>query len=165
MLPFARKAAAPREKAVVKDSTARWGIILVGVGFALVYSIRDPNAQDWRIAVAVPLGLLSVVTSWLAVRHLDKQWRFDAALSEHHELVRSGPYAVVRHPIYAAMLAMLLSAGFLLTRWPALIAAVFFFVLGTEIRIRSEEKLLRARFGEEFAMYQRSVSAYLPLVR
>jgi protein-S-isoprenylcysteine O-methyltransferase Ste14 len=165
LLPFMRKVAGPREKAVVKDKSARWGIILVAVAFSLVFSIQDAYVPDWRIALAIPFGLIGILTTWLAVRSLDKQWRLDAALNEDHDLVRTGPYAVVRHPIYAAMFAMLLAAGCLFTHWPVLIVAIVIFVLGTEIRIRAEDNLLRSRFHAEFDAYARSVSAYLPFLR
>ena len=64
------------------------------------------------------LGPASVGLAWFAVRHLGKQWRIQAALSEDHELVQTGPYRWVRHPIYASMLGMLLATGFAKTWWP-----------------------------------------------
>jgi protein-S-isoprenylcysteine O-methyltransferase Ste14 len=165
MLPFIHKAAGTREKAVVKDSSARWGIILEGIAFGIMWGIPALEVPPWRIVIALLFGAIGILTTRHAVQHLDKQWRFDAALNANHKLVRSGPYAVVRHPIYAGMFAMLLAAGFLLARWQVLIGGVVIFVIGTEIRVRAEEKLLRARFGEEFEAYTRQVSAYVPLVR
>jgi protein-S-isoprenylcysteine O-methyltransferase Ste14 len=165
MLPFIHKAAAPREKAVVKDPSARLGIILVGIAFGIIWGIPAFDVPPWRVAVALVFGGIGIAMTRFAVRHLDKQWRFDAALNANHILVQSGPYALVRHPIYAAMFAMLLAAGFLLAQWPVLIAGVVLFVIGTEIRVRAEEKLLRSRFGEEFEAYASRVSAYVPYVR
>jgi len=63
------------------------------------------------------------------------------------------------------MFAMLLAAGLLLARWPMLIGGIVMFVVGTEIRVRAEEKLLRSHFGEEFEGYARRVSAYVPFIR
>jgi protein-S-isoprenylcysteine O-methyltransferase Ste14 len=162
---FIRKATGPREKAVVKDTSARWGMLLVGVGFALAWSKPELEVSAWRIPVAVLFGVIGVATSRLAVRHLDKQWRFDAALNADHKLVQTGPYAVVRHPIYASMLAMLITAGLLMASWPMFFGAILAFILGTEIRVRAEEKLLRSRFGEEFDAYAQRVWAYVPFVR
>jgi len=165
MLPFLHKLAGPKQKAVVKDPTARWGIILEGIAYGIVWGVPAFEVPLWRIALALLFGAVGILTTRLAVRHLDKQWRFDAALNTNHLLVRTGPYAVVRHPIYTGMFAMLLAGGFLLSQWPALIAGVIIFVIGTEIRVRAEEKLLRSRFGEDFESYSSSVSAYVPYVR
>jgi protein-S-isoprenylcysteine O-methyltransferase Ste14 len=48
-------------------------------------------------------------------------------------------------------------------RWAAVPLAVF--IVGTEIRVRTEDKLLASRFGEAFQRYRKSVSAYIPFVR
>ena len=165
VLLFIPKAAAPREKSVVKDRTARWGMIIEAISYSIVWSIPSLNVALWRVAVALVFGATGILTTYFAIRHLDRLWRFDAALSENHMLVRTGPYSVVRHPIYAGMFAMLFAWGFLLAPWWTIGAAIVPFVLGTEIRVRTEDRLLRARFGEEFETYARRVSAYVPFVR
>ena len=77
----------------------------------------------------------------------------------------SGPYRMVRHPIYTSMLCMLLGTGFLLTPLPQILIATLIFVAGTEIRARIEDRLLESKFRDEFQAYRRTVSAYIPLVR
>jgi protein-S-isoprenylcysteine O-methyltransferase Ste14 len=118
-----------------------------------------------RILASMVAGLIAAVLSWTSVKHLGKQFRVNAGLYEDHELVRSGPYAIVRHPIYASLLAILLSTILLLTpgRWAVVSLALF--AMGTEIRVRTEDKLLAARFGRAFAEYRRKVPAYVPFVR
>jgi len=106
-----------------------------------------------------------VILSWTAVRHLGRQFRVHAGLYHDHELVRTGPYAIVRHPIYSSLLAMLGSTLFLLTPWEWAVVALTLFVAGTEIRVRTEDRLLASRFGAEFTAYQRAVPAYIPFVR
>ena len=96
---------------------------------------------------------------------LDRQWRFEAALSEDHELIKTGPYRWLRHPIYASMLGMLLQVGLAKTWWPFLIAGIAFYVIGTEIRVRAEESLLASRFGSDYTEYRRSARAYIPFIR
>ena len=53
--------------------------------------------------------------SWTGA--LGRQWRIDAGLSADHQLITSGPYRFVRHPIYTSMLSILLGTGFLITPW------------------------------------------------
>ena len=76
-----------------------------------------------------------------------------------------GPYRVVRHPIYTSMLCMLVGTGLLVAAWPVLAAAFALEIAGTEVRVRVEDALLAARFGEAFEAYRRAVPAYVPYVR
>ncbi len=156
------------QKEAVRATSSRVGIVLVMLAFACVWAFVFPNGFHKSAASLVAsmiLGPPSVVLAWLATRHLDKQWRFEAALSEDHELITTGPYRWLRNPIYASMLGMLLATGFAKTWWPMMVAGVVFFVIGTEIRVRAEEKLLAARFGEKFARYKATTPAYFPLLR
>ena len=135
------------------------------LGYACIWAFVRPVGFEKSAAsliASMMLGPPSVVLVWMAARHLDKQWRFEAALSEDHKLITTGPYRWLRNPIYASMLGMLLATGFAKTWWPLLIAGVIFFVIGTEIRVRAEERLLAARFGEEFARYKATTPAYFP---
>ena len=111
------------------------------------------------------LGPPSVALAWAATRHLGKQWRYEAALSEDHELIQTGPYRWVRHPIYASMLGMLLATGAAWTWWPMFVAALIVFLAGTEIRVRAEDRLLAERFQESFIAYRSRVPAYIPFLR
>jgi protein-S-isoprenylcysteine O-methyltransferase Ste14 len=152
----------------VSAPVSRWGVILVMLGYACIWAFVRPVGFEKSAAsliASMVLGPPSVVLVWMAARHLDKQWRFEAALSEDHKLITTGPYRWLRNPIYASMLGMLLATGFAKTWWPMLIAGVIFFVIGTEIRVRAEEKLLAARFGEEFTMYKSTTPAYFPFIR
>ena len=148
------------------NTRARWGILLEGLGFALLWQghfwERNPG---WRLIPAIALFLVAILLSWTGVTALGRQWRVDAALSPDHRLVRSGPYAIVRHPIYASMLCLLLGTGLVVSPWPLFVPALALFLAGTEIRVRVEDGLLAAHFGDEFAAYKRSVPAYIPWLR
>jgi protein-S-isoprenylcysteine O-methyltransferase Ste14 len=167
MMPFvvARRRSTTPAQAV--DRRARWGILLVGLGFAVLW--QNPfwlrSLSPWRIAPGIALLAMASLFSWTATRTLGRQWRLDAGLNAEHELVISGPYRLVRHPIYTSMLALLLGSGLLLLRFRWLLLAAVLVLAGSEIRVRIEEKLLAARFGERFRDYQRAVPAYVPLLK
>jgi len=100
------------------------------------------------------VGPLSVLLVWWATRHLDKQWRLEAALGEDHKLITTGPYGWVRNPIYTSMFGMLLQTDLVKAWWPLLTAGMVFYIVGTEILVRAEEGLLAARFGKAYADYK-----------
>jgi protein-S-isoprenylcysteine O-methyltransferase Ste14 len=156
------------QKEVASAPASRWGILLVMVGFALAWTYVRPKGFEkstLSLAASMILGPPSVALAWAATRHLGKQWRYKAALSEDHELIQTGPYSWLRHPIYTSMLGMLLATVAAWTWWPMAIGSVIAFLAGTEIRVRAEERLLAERFGESFAAYRSRVHAYLPFVR
>ena len=162
-----RKQAQGRQK-VVRAPASRWGIFFNFLGFACVFAYVHPVGQRQAtptLIVSMILGPLSVVLVWAATRPLGKHWRYEAALSADHELVRSGAYAWIRHPIYASMLGMLLATGLAYTWWPFLIAGVVLFLIGLEIRVHAEDRLLEERFKDEFRAYRSRVKAYIPFVR
>ncbi len=162
-----RKKAAGQQ-AVVTAPVAKWGILLQMIGFALVWAYVRPvgfqKAPPALIASMI-LGPASVVLAWVAARHLGKQWRFEAALIQDHDLVQTGPYRVIRHPIYASMLGMLLATGFAWTWWPMFAGGLIAYLAGTEIRVHAEDRLLEERFRDTFNAYRSRVRAYIPGLR
>ena len=130
-------------KKAVRASSSRWGILLVMFGYACIWALVRPVGFEKSAASLIAsmiIGPPAVAIVWLATRHLDKQWRFEAALSEDHKLITTGPYRWLRNPIYASMLGMLLQTGLAKSWWPLIVAGVIFFVIGTEIRVRAEEQ-------------------------
>ena len=146
------------------DRRARWGILLEVIAYSLLWQTRfwEKSPQVWRTTLAVLFLGVAVLFSWTAVRSLGRHWRIDAGLDSDHELVRSGPYRIVRHPIYASMLFLLLGTGFLIAPMLLILASLAIFIFGTEIRVRVEDGLLASRFGEQFEAYKRAVPAYIP---
>ena len=121
-----------------------------------------PATEPLLASAGIALTLASVWFCFAAARALGRQWALLARLIDGHQLVRQGPYAMVRNPIYLAMLGMLLSTGVAVSRWQVIPMALALFAAGTIIRIRTEENLLRAAFGVEFDDYVRAVPAFLP---
>ena len=160
---------APTEK---RAPASRWGIALQGLAYFTVWFFQrwfwppmlppPPAVQDALSLAAIPLVVASAWLTIYAVRTLGKQWSFEARLTEKHRLIVAGPYSHMRHPIYTAMLGMLIATGLCVTYWPVLLGAVILYGMGTAIRVGAEEKLLRGAFGEDFEAYARYVPAVLP---
>ena len=122
-----------------------------------------PQIAEWMVA-AVTIGV-AVASIWLvdaASRRLGKQWALAARLVEGHDLITDGPYRWIRNPIYLGMLGLLVATGLAMSDWMVLMFATALFVVGTMIRIRSEERLLRQAFGTRFDEYARRVPALIP---
>jgi protein-S-isoprenylcysteine O-methyltransferase Ste14 len=94
---------------------------------------------------------------WARV-HLGKYWSGNVTLKEGHRLIRSGPYALVRHPIYTGLILGFLGSAIALDQVRGVVAlaiVVFSFVR----KLRIEEKWLTEEFGEEYLSYKREVRA------
>ena len=164
----------PEASETKRDRLATLGIALQMCGYFLVFF--QPPWRPFLPPVAALSGVGGIVLSvmsvtmaagsvWLvaaAVRTLGKQWAVPARLVEGHKLIIVGPYAYARNPIYTGMLGMLIATGLAMEHWIATLVAIVIFAIGLLIRVRSEEKLLRAAFGQEFEEYAKRVSAVLP---
>jgi protein-S-isoprenylcysteine O-methyltransferase Ste14 len=153
--------------ALTVDRRARWGMLLQCAGYTLLWQgpFWAKSPAIWQTIVATLLLSLACLISWTAMKTLGRQLRVDAALDSGHELVRSGPYRIVRHPIYTSMLCLVTGTGILIATMPFFIAALAAFLTGTEIRMRIEDALLASRFGEEFRHYKAQVPALIPGLR
>jgi len=162
--------------AVHRDARGWIGLALQVVGVALVWSIRRPptslliGAPDRLVQVVFVLLTASLVAAammlfWGAFRALGPQWSVEARVRLDHELVTNGPYAYVRHPIYAGFAALIIATGLALATWMGLLAGALVYGVGTAVRIRSEEAVLRATFGNAYDAYAARVPAVVPRLR
>ena len=167
-----KKPPSPPDKKRAEFSFA--GIALQGISYLIVWLVRRAwftpmfSENRWlKIALALTSILLAVTSVWfcaLSIRVLGEQWSLAARVVEGHKLVTHGPYSVVRNPIYTGMLGMLLATGLAVSHWIGLLIALAVFAIGTLIRVRSEERLLREMFGREFDDYARRVPAVIPFL-
>src|SRR5881398_865716 len=162
-----------RDKTRKADPRSIIAIFIQGLAFAIAWMIvRKPftpflpidwHAQYFVAAIIVLLVVASLIFVMAAVRTLGKQWSLQARVLEHHELIRRGPYRIVRHPIYTGMFGMLIASSLVYGHWLGLLIASVVYYFGTIIRNRSEEKLLREQFGSAYQEYARDVPAFIPL--
>lgn len=163
-----------KQKEQRRDKLAMIGMLLEGAGFALVFSIRRemlsdivPMSASVEIVLTILAGCLAIASLWLAlsaVRTLGKQWDFKAQIIEGHELITSGPYRIVRHPIYSGLFGLLIITGYSMTQLWAYLIAIVLYIIGTILRTKVEEKLLIQHFGEKYENYKQKVSAIIPFI-
>jgi protein-S-isoprenylcysteine O-methyltransferase Ste14 len=94
---------------------------------------------------------------------LGANWSATVTRKQNHELVRGGPYAVVRHPIYAGLLLAVLGTALALGEVRGLAALALAFV-GWFTKARTEERFLAEEFGDAYARYRREVKRLIPFV-
>jgi len=138
------------------------------VGFVLIFHWPDHNLVLGRwhrqplvgyvgLAMTV-LGLLFTV--WGRI-HLGRYWSGMVTLKEGHRLIRTGPYALVRHPLYTGFLFAV--AGTALASGTVDAAIGFAIILVAYlVKIWREEALLTKEFGDEYLRFQREVPALVP---
>lgn len=157
-----------------KNKLAMIGMMLEGVGFAFVFTVRRepftnifPMNYSIQILLTIFSGILAFASVWLglsAVKTLGKQWNIKAQIIEGHELITTGPYKIVRHPIYSALFGLLIVTGYSITQLWAFIIAIVFYFIGTIFRTRVEEQLLIQHFGDQYEKYKKKVPAIIPYI-
>ena len=118
-----------------------------------------PPALGWTAAVVTAIGIGLAI--WARV-FIGRNWSPRPAVKEHHELVTTGPYAYVRHPIYSGILLAALGTALAGTGF-----GIGVFVFGSIIflsRIRTEEKIMLGLFPNEYPAYQARTKRLVPFV-
>jgi len=101
----------------------------------------------------------AVLVAW--TMRVFRSWRFQARIEAGHKLSTDGPFAFVRHPIYAAL--DLLALGSLI--WiptPGTAAGLLLMMVMGDLRARGEERVLLGAFGEDYRRYGARVRRFLP---
>jgi protein-S-isoprenylcysteine O-methyltransferase Ste14 len=160
-----------RGSSATRSRLSTLGIALQGIGFGVMGFGPVKIALPWSDPSSVICSLLeallggSAIAIFLAAtKAMGKNWSVVARTRSDHQLVRGGPFAVVRHPIYLALFLYLLSFGIAFGHFGQFLISIPLYFAGTVIRIRVEEKLLSKKFGEDHARYIREVPAFIPLI-
>ena len=164
----------PDEQAIRHEGMALF-VSRVILFFALIailvlYAIRHPWMQslnfylpDWLRWLGFILGLLSIsLMTWVELE-LDRQFSPQLQLRQEHQLITSGPYSRVRHPLYTALDAYGLSLAFVSANW----FFVLFFILsllGLTLRVPKEERMLLEQFGDQYRTYMQHTGRYFPKI-
>ena len=122
-----------------------------------------PEAFGIR-AVALTMIVAGLAITVWARRHIGQFWSARVMLKEGHELIQSGPYARVRHPIYSGIFLAMLGTALFVGEWRALLGTAIFFV-GHWLKARREETLLATQFGPVYDEYRQRTGSLLPRFR
>jgi len=147
------------------------GAALSGLGIVpTVYlAIHFPRFADYPVIPALSyLGIaVDVACLWLfhrTHRDLGHNWSVSLDLRERHTLVTTGVYAAIRHPMYSGFWLMALAQLLLLPNWVAGPAGLVGFGILFFGRVRREEQMMIAAFGDEYRAYMRRTARVLPWI-
>jgi protein-S-isoprenylcysteine O-methyltransferase Ste14 len=122
---------------------------------------RFVPASDAAAWIGVVVNAAGVAIAFWARWHLGANWSGVVTVKEGHELIRSGPYRSIRHPIYTGILLALLGTAFAVGEVRGLLAVVIA-SLSFYIKARREESFLTQEFGDRFAEHRRHTGMFLP---
>ena len=154
-----------------------WSEWIAGVGFitaallgfaapvlVLIDSIEPISSLDSPVVhvLGVAVALLGIAGTLYAQLAMGKSWRIGVDPEERTELVAGGPFALVRNPIYSAVLSTTLGLALLVPTWVS-IAGLFGVVLALEVQVRAvEEPYMLRLHGEAYADYAARVGRFVP---
>ncbi len=134
-----------------------WNALAMGLSVRMT---DHPLVMYWVGTAILAAGLLFSV--W-ARRVLGRNWSGTVTVKHNHELVETGPYRYVRHPIYSGMLVAFTGSAISWNHWLGVYAVVVFF-LAFWLKLLREEQFMRETFGERYAAYCARTKRLVPFV-
>jgi protein-S-isoprenylcysteine O-methyltransferase Ste14 len=152
---------------------ARWThLVLSSLAYAMTFSDKFGfGPLGWQILPQSSLAFFAGAATTLAGLSfavwarmiLGQNWSGSVALKEGHRLILTGPYRLVRHPIYTGIIIGLAGTALAIGQVRGLVAVIL--LTATFLwKSRCEERLMLAEFGEEYIRYRREVNALVPFV-
>ncbi|HEY4101214.1 MAG TPA: isoprenylcysteine carboxylmethyltransferase family protein [Gemmatimonadales bacterium] len=162
---------ATAQPAAAVPTTARFSRLLVAIhaiGFFVMYmgigsAVFGTGVPHWftgqQVVGALVIAVGARLMCW-ALLHF-RSWRFQARIESDHELATGGPFALVRHPIYAGLDLLALGSAIWIPTTIMWVAVVLM-LLGADIRARAEETVLTEAFGDQYREYSSRVARFIP---
>jgi protein-S-isoprenylcysteine O-methyltransferase Ste14 len=165
---FTAKPAVRRESAGSRLRVTALGALAVVIGFTRYFQfgwlarpfVPTTPAVDYAGLALVFAGIGFAV--W-ARFYLGGNWSGIVTVKKDHILVRRGPYAIVRHPIYSGLLLAILGSVVVYRELRGLVAAGLLLVM-LRLKSRTEERFMTEKFGLEYRQYQQQVKALIPFI-
>jgi protein-S-isoprenylcysteine O-methyltransferase Ste14 len=137
------------------------GAVLIGFNFwtgdrGMVWMPFDTKEQ-----ILLFVALAGLAFTWWARIHLGTLWSGTVTRKAHHKVIRTGPYAIVRHPIYSGLSLAIVATVLLRPGWIGAIGAALI-IASFVIKYRLEERFLMEELGPEYKAYRKQVAALVP---
>ena len=169
--PFERRA---RRVQVVSDARSRYDILglvsaLFGLallpGFYVATGIPETAnypASMWAVVLGAIIFGLALWVFRISHKELGRNWSITLEIREKHKLVCSGPYAIIRHPMYTSFLLIALGQALLLSNWVVGLAGLIGFAILFSLRVNKEERMMLENFGPQYSAYMERTKRIIP---
>ena len=146
-------------------------LFLVISAFALIYEERSAVGflkqrlfpeNDYIKILGLLINLAGIIFAIRARTWLGTNWSATVTVKKDHDLIRSGPYAITRHPIYTGMLFGIVGAAFIVGEIRGFLA-VGLFLIAMEIKMATEEKFMKSVFPS-YGDYMKRTKKLIPLI-
>lgn len=145
-------------------------VMVVGVDLMFWGNFVFGILNERVIPLALPTLYTGIALTWLGVAFaiwarysLGQNWSGRVTVKVDHQLIESGPYAFVRHPIYSGLLLANIGAALFIGRWRCL-GALVIFLAEMSRKAAKEERYMLTEFGERYADYRKRTGFLLPLI-
>jgi protein-S-isoprenylcysteine O-methyltransferase Ste14 len=147
-------------------------ILLEVVGYVLLFSDLVAIGVLGHLVVhrTYALAVTGVAFTWIGIAlalwarwHLGQYWSARITLKEDHKLIRTGPYAHFRHPIYSGLVLAVVGGALAIDKWRC-VAGIVLIILGYWMKAKKEEAMLAAQFGEAFQEHCRLTGFLIPRI-
>jgi protein-S-isoprenylcysteine O-methyltransferase Ste14 len=151
-----------RGSAIVLRLCAAAGVVLA----ALALNVRSAAFSNGPVVFGAALCLMAggIGLRWWCFRTLGRYFTFNVMTSAGQPVIDAGPYRVLRHPSYAAMLLIFIGIGLVYGNWLSLAALTILPLAGLMNRIRVEEAALASAAGNAYATYASTRKRLIPFI-
>lgn len=169
--PFERRAKRVRVVSHRRSRIETIGLASALLGLAIVPGFyvatgmpqaADYPARAWAVAVGVVLFAAAMWVFRRTHKELGRNWSITLEIRDQHQLICSGPYAFVRHPMYTSFLLMGLGQAFLLSNWVVGLAGLIGFAILFFLRVDKEERMMLEIFGAQYRAYMDRTKRIIP---
>lgn len=130
--------------------------------FALLDARWLPH-NEWSFWLGAAITAAGLAFSVCGRVYLGSNWSREVTVKQGHELITSGPYALVRHPIYTGLLAGILGTAVVQGRFRSIVALLLMYVC-LQTKLKLEERFMREQFGAAYEEYSRRTAALIPYI-
>jgi protein-S-isoprenylcysteine O-methyltransferase Ste14 len=144
-------------------------ILTSAAALLLFYNKLKLGALDWRFVAPIRwIELTGITLTYAGIAlciwarwNLGSNWSARVTLKVDHELIRSGPYARFRHPIYSGLLLAVTGTAIVIGEWRGLLASLVIGIMHS-LKAKREEALMLATFGDQYQSYRRETGFLFP---
>ena len=129
--------------------------------FGFTYLLKYPDWIRWAGGLLLVGGIVLLLSAHI---HLGRSFHSLVVTKEKHQLVTSGPYQWIRHPIYTAYLMNYIGGGLLAANLVLTFIPVMFFGFMIINRIPREEEIMRAEFGQNYLDFENRTGRLFPRI-